>query len=367
MIKSNKGLDKRLIMVLLLPIGLGLNYLSLLNPTLTERLYADTLYKVFSQYLSQLTGLFPVSLAEVLIIAIVLLFIWKTIIIFIQLKSAKSGRFEMIKNTLITFLAVSSVLYFSFLLFWGFNYNRLTVAELFGYNTSPASVEELVALNSILVAQANELRANMKEDSDGVMRPFDGPRQAFDRAFLGFENAALIYPQLSGTYGVPKRVLLSRIMSYTNISGIYVPFTGEANVNVDIPAPLLLSTACHEMAHQRGIAREDEANYIAYVTCIMHPDEDFQYSGTLLALIYSLNALRQADTDEYVRLRLELSDGIKRDFAAIERYNRRYENPVGDFAAKTNDIYLKANNQTDGEKSYGRMVDLLIAQLRKTD
>ena len=111
-----------------------------------------------------------------------------------------------------------------------------------------------------------------------------------EKASLGFDQAAKIYPELGGRFGKAKPIFLSSKMSYTGISGIYFPFTGEANVNVDIPHSLLPATTCHEMAHQRGFAREDEANYIAWITCSSNDNPEFKYSGTLLALIHSMNA-----------------------------------------------------------------------------
>jgi hypothetical protein len=151
-------------------------------------------------------------------------------------------------------------------------------------------------------------------------------------------------------------------MSYTGITGVYFPFTGEANVNVSVPDSDIPATSCHEMAHQRGFAREDEANYIAYLTCKMHPDVDFQYSGTLLALIETTNALYNQDPSAFKELRSKYSDGLIRDLGAINEYWEHYEGPVNEVSNKINDAYLKANNQSDGVQSYGRMVDLLLAE-----
>jgi len=64
-------------------------------------------------------------------------------------------------------------------------------------------------------------------------------------------------------------------MSYLGIGGVYFPFTGEANVNISMPHTSIPFTACHEMAHQIGFAREDEANFIAYIACKNHPSPDF--------------------------------------------------------------------------------------------
>jgi len=87
-----------------------------------------------------------------------------------------------------------------------------------------------------------------------------------------------------------KGVILSEVMSYLGIGGVYFPFTGEANVNISMPILQFLSPLARN-GHQIGFAREDEANFIAYIACKNHPSPDFQYSGILSALINATNTL----------------------------------------------------------------------------
>lgn len=154
-------------------------------------------------------------------------------------------------------------------------------------------------------------------------------------------------------------------MSYTGITGIYIPYTGEANVNINSTDFMLPSTVAHEMAHQRGFAREDEANYIAYLTCSMHPDRDFQYSGVMLALIYSMNALAENDIEAYKVLRSKYSEGVKNDLRYDAEFWAKYEGKTQEISNNVNNTYLKSNGQKDGVQSYGRMVDLLIAEYKE--
>ena len=151
-------------------------------------------------------------------------------------------------------------------------------------------------------------------------------------------------------------------MSYTGITGIYMPYTGEANVNYNIPSFMWASTAAHEMAHQRGFAREDEANFIAYLVCISSEEEDIQYSGVFLALIYSMNALYNEDQKGYFELRDKYSQGLLRDMKYNGDFWDKYQGMAEEISSNINDGYLKGNRQEDGVKSYGRMVDLLIAE-----
>ena len=49
------------------------------------------------------------------------------------------------------------------------------------------------------------------------------------------------------------------------------------------------------------------------------------------------------------------------DIYANNAFWESYEGKIAEAADKINDTYLKANHQTDGVKSYGRVVDLMLA------
>ena len=140
-----------------------------------------------------------------------------------------------------------------------------------------------------------------------------------------------------------------------------MPFTAEANVNTHQPSLLLLSSAAHENAHSLGFAREDEANFIAYLACISSEDPSIRYSGAMLALINCGNALYKSAPDKAAALRETYSDAVLRDIAAYNQYWDRYEGQVEEAFDSINDSYLKFNLQKSGVKSYGMMVDLMLA------
>lgn len=181
-----------------------------------------------------------------------------------------------------------------------------------------------------------------------------------NRAQVGYDNIIDFLPQVSGNYAKPKYIISSEIMCYTGITGIYFPFTGEANVNIAIPCIYIPSTTLHEMAHQRGFASEDEANFIAYLSAINHPDVDFNYSGYILALNHTANALYKSDYDSYVSLSKNISKDVKTDLINNRKFWGKYEGKVDDISSKFNDSYLKANGVAEGSASYGKMIDLLL-------
>ena len=355
----------KLFMIALIPVSAMLIYISSLRPDLVEKMYTKNFFMKVSPAFSSASGIFPFSAAEIIVIILIMIVIYYFITTIIKIIKNKSGKLGILIKFIINMLASLGVIYFGFLILWGFNYHRLPFSDIASLDVSPASVDELYEVCEDLVYRANRLRIYVREDKNGCMYIPGGFKSVSSRAYLGYMNASKIYPELRGNYGRPKPVIFSKIMSYEGISGVYFPFTAEANVNISQPDSMLPSAACHEMAHQRGFAREDEANYISYFACSLNPDLDFQYSGTLLALIHSMNALHAHDTARYKLLSSKYSDAVKRDMSQNDEYWRQYEGTIEKISSNINDAYLKSNMQKDGVYSYGRMVDLIIAEYRK--
>ena len=187
-------------------------------------------------------------------------------------------------------------------------------------------------------------------------------RQEVARAFNKLEET---YPTLWSADIAPKLVWGSEGMCYLNITGIYMPLTLEANVNTAVRPDEEAAVMCHELTHLRGYMQEEEANFIAYLACRDSDDPEFQYSGTLLALLHARNALYSADPEAYKAVNSLLDDGVRRDLQARSAFWKQYDTPAADVAQNVNDGYLKLNQQPDGVKSYGRMVDLLLSLTEK--
>lgn len=353
-----KRLKLKLTIILLVPIIILLNFAFSRFPSFVEKYYSNTTNKVMRQGLSFITSPFPTSFAEILLpLLLIILVLFISILLF---RIRKDGFLNQLTNVLV----YVSILYILFMVLWGFNYNRYSFDKIAGLKVQNSSEKELYNLCENLINKANNLRNIVKEDSKGVMTIKGGYKDVFKREQLGYDAASKFYPELGGEYGPPKRILLSEMMSYTGITGIYIPYTGEANVNINETDFMLPSTAAHEMAHQRGFAREDEANYIAYVVCTKHPDVDFQYSGTMLALIYSMNALADTNYNDFKELTSKYSPGVKRDLVNDNEHWKKYEGNAEKITNNVNNAYLKSNGQKDGTLSYGRMVDLLLAEYR---
>lgn len=364
-------LRKRNLLLLLIPLGIFMTWWAKTNSTVAEKVFATGIYKVLSQGMGLLTGWIPFSLMEVLIIAGPVTVLVLIIRQFVRI--VRTRRFLLFMTMVQNLLCLIAVIFFGYVLLCGVNYHRYPVAYHLGLQVENSSVEELEGLLIELADKASELRATLtSEDERGVYVLPYSERELGKEAKKAYLALAEEYPVFGGLYPRPKHVFFSRLMSYTEITGVFTPWTMEANVNIDISPYSIGATMCHELAHLRGFMREDEANYISYRACMASDSVDLQYSGTMLALIHTGNALYRQDAEKYSEVYwAHYSEAVIRDLRANNEYWKQFEKPVvgdttvGEIAEKVNDTYLKINDQTDGTKSYGRVVDLLLAEYKQ--
>jgi len=234
-------------------------------------------------------------------------------------------------------------------------------------NVCQRPVEELERLTTRLVRRANALRPNLWEDEDGIATLRDGYEPVFEALPDAYQALAKTHEEFRGELSRAKPVLWSRGLSWCGITGIYVGFTAEPNVNVDGPIFLLPQTAAHELAHQLGIASEDEAEFAGILACLNSKDPSVVYSGLLAALIECGSAIHKQDPDLYWKIYETYGDGVLRDLEFQRAYWNAFEGAAEEIATKTNDSYLKHNSQPSGVQSYSEVVDMLLAYYEKTD
>jgi len=262
-------------------------------------------------------------------------------------------------------VAFLSAFYFLFTLMWGLNYHRRPAQELFQLDQRAVSGPELEQLCRTLIRLTNQSRLQVTQNQTQPLTLALSHDQLISQAPQGFRLLAAAYPELRYTYPAVKQVYIPKLMSWFGIGGIYFPFTGEANVNMDPPNYLLPETICHEMAHQIGFASEDEANFIAYLVCRLHPEPAFQYSGNLMALRYAMNRLQYAWPAAFARLERAFSPGLKKDLEHNRLYWESFQNPLEIITDSIQDLFLKVNDQDEGLQSYSRVVELLMGEYRK--
>lgn len=358
---------KRIYLILLLPISFILIMLSRTSIFFAEKIFANHIYRWLSQLISLITGIIPISLAELIIVALPIVILLLLIQFIYKIIKYKEDRMYIFLKGLINTICALSVLVFLFTILAGINYYRYSFTYYAELEVRDSSLDELYSLTDSLTRQANQLREEIPmTDEEGVFKLSMSVFELAKETDKAMEELGKEYPVLSGNYSAPKPIILSSLMSYTEITGIFIPFTMEANVNVHIPDYSIPYTMLHELAHLRGFMREDEANYIAYLAGMSSPNPELQYSSTMLALVTSGNALYRQDPDLYFQIRQTYSNGVEKDIRANSQYWAKYDNTVvSTVSNKMNDGYLKINAQEDGVKSYGRMLDLLLAKFRQ--
>lgn len=346
--------------LILIAWGLFLPSLLEKNPLNVEKTYSDKIFPPISNVLGAATAITPLSIAEILTILVVLIVVIVIVVRVMQIFFSKI-HYTQFLNTLLSIGIFAGVLLNVFYLFWGANYYRQPLAQQLHLSVEKRPIEQLETLCVSLAEEAKTLRAQVDEDEQGVFTLKDGYRVYFDRIPRAYENLGRVHSQFSRRVYPAKGVLCSELMSFSGIAGIYFPFTGEANVNIQQPPLLLLSSAAHETAHYIGVAPEDSANFVAYLACINSDDPAIRYSGVMLALIHCGDKLCDYDSDKYAALCAGYSDGMRRDLVDYDKYWASYEGEVQETVNRINDSYLKHNGQQSGVDSYGEMVDLMLA------
>ena len=348
-------------------ITILLNGMARLVPGFAEW-YAVHIYPLWVGSLGRLCSPLPFSLSEMMLLAGVLLAaLWIVAAVRNLVRGLRRGilqkpcRFWC--KILVTGGKILVVIFFLYTINCGINYHRLTFSQREGFVMRESTVDELAKLCLELTAEINEAALYILVDENGG---FVAESDVEERAREAMQAAAVSYPELSGYYPKAKEVKNSWILSYQQLQGVYSPFTIESNYNRDMPDYNKPHTICHELSHLKGFMREDEANFIAYLACRASEWVDFQYSGSMMAYVYSTNALYREDRELYREIRSQLCEQANRDLKLHSAFWDAYDGKVAEVSDKVNDTYLKVNAQEYGTKSYGRMVDLLLA-LKRTE
>lgn len=334
--------------------------LAFLFPETVENVYSRGIYPVFATVFSALSSVFPFSLSEILLYCFSIYCLFYVIYIPCGLLK-KGARLYSLISRLTSFICVILILAGEFMLGWAINYARKPISEELSVKTGEYTVSELKSTSLKLAKKANELRKSLNEDNSGVFKLKDTKKSVLCSVSSIYEKNADEYLYTVRSKTAAKGVLLKNFLSTFETTGIFSPFTFEANLNMQMPESYFPATVLHEYAHLQGFAREDECNFIAWYIAKDCDDTDFSYSGYILALTYALNALYSESPEYYKMLYSVLSDGVIRDLRQNSLYWKEFKSEMSAQANKVYSDYLEYSGVPDGQKSYGRMLDLIIA------
>jgi len=319
-------------------------------------LLCRTLVRPWHHTAGRLYSMVPFSAAEWVIVLWVLMGLGFLTQLVLHFRRRGEGR--ALYRWAVSLLTMVSVLFGLFSLWWGVCYYAGTFAGQAGLERRPIAAEELESVTEYFAELANEYSSRVERDADGVFTA--EPRSLFDASETLYHAVETRFPSLAGPELRAKPAVFSRCMSLLNNTGFFFPYTAEANVNVDCPMALIPATIAHELAHQRGVAGEDEANFVGILACMENGDPRFVYSAALMAYIYLGNALHDTDYDAWHGIYLGLNGDVRRDLSVHNAYWARYDTRVKEVSDKVYEVFLETYGDDRGMKSYDACVDLLV-------
>lgn len=324
------------------------------------RKYQDLLYLFYTSisrevqgFLSNWSGKFGFVLWQA---ALVLLLLWGIASLVITI--VRRGN---ILRWISGVTLIASLLSCLFMLLWGANYYGPTVAENMRLDVKVFSVEELQKTTEYYRDLANQAADQVSRDAEGIFAPADFDTLA-GQAGDGYHAMTRVCHVFGGSTDAPVKALhWGGLFSRLGTTGITVCFTGEACVNPKTFAAALPMTMAHELAHRMSIAREDDANFAAILTCTASSYLDYQYSGYFMAYLYCYNALYEQDPDLAGQVGEAANENLRRDLAANNIHYDKHSGTVQDLAQSINDTYLKSMGEDRGVEAYDDVADLLVA------
>lgn len=371
---ANRALHtrRRLLFFLSGLLAYGLAQLLSAVPAVTEAMYGSWVGPNVARVLSLITGLIPVSLSEIFVALVIARQLWGASIALIDVKRDRRQFMNAFRAGALRLAQDVGGLIAAFYILWGFNYSRAPLQERLEWpSLGDVTSEELSHLTEQMIIAANEAYVDIHESED-ASQPTRLPQQGRSLPNVlatGWVQARqeLGLPAVSGPFGRPKTPLFTPWYEWTGVAGFYFPYTGEANLRGGIPAVDRPKMLAHEMAHQRGVARESEANFWGYLAASHSGDPYARYSAFVFAQRQLLSILAPHDRELAADLARRRHPGVQRDIEDSREYWATFRGRGTELGNTVNHAFLRTNRVAGGIRNYSMSTILLIAYARSHD
>ncbi len=332
-----------------------LYYLAIGNETLADSLNGSV-SNALRKALASLSSPIPFSLFE-LLLCLLLPFIVLFIVISVKRDKTAKDRIRRIASL----VGVISLIFTSYIFTLGIGYRTTPLSVKLGIeDNADIKTDDLYKTTVIVRDEMNALAGKLHCSDGETVMPYSF-EELSDKIVSAYDSFNSEYSLTDNFKSCAKAVHLSSVMSDLRIMGIYSFPTGESNINMEYPDYNLPFTVAHEFAHQRGISRENEANFVAFLVCISSDDDYIRYSGYLNLYEYLISALYRADKELYDEVYSDVSSVAVNDIRASNRvYLEHQDSILGEINDRVNDTYLKLNG-TEGTVTYGYIVRLAVS------
>ncbi|MDQ3277501.1 MAG: DUF3810 domain-containing protein [Bacteroidota bacterium] len=351
--------DRYLLFLLLAAAGIRL---FAVNQTWVEQYYSLGMYPTMATILRILFGWIPFSIGD-LVYAIAFLWVvrktWRVVLLLRRRKAKEYLSWILLRK----YLKLSLLIYIVFSLFWGLNYYRKGIADQLQMRLEPYSVEDLFNLTLVLQQRLN----SVAEKVDSLERTqYQENSVLFQQGAQTYQSAGETYSFLHYRRSSLKASLYTPVGHLVGFTGYYNPFTGEAQLKTSIPVFLKPFVVLHEIAHQQGYARENEASFVAYLSSKSSADRNVLYSVYFELYRDAVFECRQTPNKELTEaIRKNVHSRVRKDINELRLYLLRNQNFVEPFMSGVYDRYLKLNNQPKGKATYNEVIAYLVAYMKK--
>ena len=355
-----KSLVRDKVLITLIALTVFVKLLSL-NEAWVEQYYTYGFYPYISRLLRLLFGWIPFSIGDLFYLAAGIYLIWKAVK-YLRLLASRVEKKYLGWVLLKKILRLAVVVYLVFNIFWGLNYNRLGISSQLKLDVDEYSIGSLDTLTSILQDRLN-FWENRVDSSKRIS--MNKNRVLFEEGVAAYDNAKKHMPFLTYQYSSIKPSMFSTIGHYFGFTGYYNPFSGEAQIKTNAPFFIKPFVVTHEIGHQLGYAKENEANFVAFLACRNSPNAEFRYSLYFEMYQYVIRDLARKDSVKANLYRDQLHPQVRKDINEFIAYLITSKNAVEPWVTDFYDGYLKMNNQPKGKMTYNEVVAWLVAYARK--
>lgn len=307
-----------------------------------ERAYVNGGYPRWEYVAFSATNPVPWSLGDVAGVIGIAAIVWRLAAFFRRRKRTLA----LLALTLLDVAAILGLYVAWFELSWGWNYARAPVETRLSFDAARVTPQA-----------ADDLRARAMREMN-ALAPAAHARAARPLDLAALRRSWLPVVRRGGDDWIPltgaaKPTITDPFMQATGTSGYINPLSLTVQTASDLLWFERPFDMAHEWTHVGAYAREDEANYVAILTCLRSDDPVIAYSGWLELFLY-LPPKAHYRHSEFVPL-------VWQDFAAIRRRDARHINVLlAHWTWRTYNVYLKSNRIASGIANYNEVTRLIL-------
>ena len=250
----------------------------------------------------------------------------------------------------------SSMFFFLFYFFWGYNYYCLGLEKRMGFDNHVIELDEGYIAQKLesLIPIINPQRAALSNDQINNINSklIEAKVRPAVQKFLAN------YGYNTESNSRVKNLFPGALMRFRT-SGIYIPYVFEGHFDSSIHKIQWPFTIAHEMTHAYAVTDEKESNFAAFIACSSSDDPAISYSSMITYWRYLAFALLKTNKDLYGDLRLQLSKRVQNDLDEINESLNKFPEWLPNSRDKIYDQYLKSHGISEGIQSYDKMIEMI--------